>query len=259
MPEFASWRSYWTFSAAVRRRSRYVKDAEVEDFLATVLATSVGREEKLPSGTLLWRAQVGHDWEEVYIAEGETDQQPAPFPPDRMKPLPDRAKEGRTNPKGIPQLYLSTGRDIAIAEVRPWLGSLVSVAQFKVLKDVTTMNCTTEDGHRRRIHFQEPGPKERETAVWADIDRAFAQPLTIADDIADYVPTQILAELFKSRGFDGIGYRSAFGDGHNIGLFDLNCADLINCSLFRIKSVKLESSEESNPYFVSKYYDKGHG
>jgi hypothetical protein len=42
-------------------------------------------------------------------------------------------------------------------------------------------------------------------AVWKDIDRALAQPVTDDHDTADYVPTQVLAEAFREHGFDGVG------------------------------------------------------
>src|SRR5262252_4924229 len=49
--------------------------------------------------------------------------------------------------------------------------------------------------------------------------------------------TQIIAELFKRHGFDGVAYKSSLGPGHNIAFFDLDAADLINCFLFEVKSV----------------------
>lgn len=173
-----------------------------------------------------------------------------------MKPLQDRAVEGRANPKGIPYLYLSTNRETAIAEVRPWLDAFVSVAQFKTLRDLTLVDFSMPDVKRTIHYFEEPGPEERQKAVWSDIDRAFSEPVTPNDNVADYVPTQILAEFFKMKGFDGIAYLSALGEGYNIALFDLTSAELINCSLYRITDVKYESEEAANPNFVAKHYNK---
>lgn len=104
--------------------------------------------------------------------------------------------------------------------------------------------------------MKEPPPKDREQSVLNHIDKAFAKPVNPSDDIADYVPTQIIAELFKSEGFDGITYRSSLGDGHNIALFDLDVAELINCFLFEVKSVKFNFDEAANPYFVRKHYNE---
>ena len=55
-------------------------------------------------------------------------------------------------------------------------------------------------------------PEVKEKAVWVEIDCAFSHPTTLSDDAADYVPTQILAELFRDTGYDGIVYRSHFGE-----------------------------------------------
>ena len=101
-----------------------------------------------------------------------------------MCPRPGRATEGRANPKGIPYLYLASNRETALAEVRPWVGSHVSVGQFKIIRELKVVNCTTEK-KGSTFYFKEPSPKKREEAVWADIDRAFAKPVTPTDDIAD--------------------------------------------------------------------------
>ncbi len=47
-----------------------------------------------------------------------------------MRPLKDSATEGRANPKGIPCLYVASERETAMSEIRPWIGSTVSVAKF---------------------------------------------------------------------------------------------------------------------------------
>lgn len=245
---FRSWRSYWDFRAAVSRQLRYVRTPEVEAFLDAVLVTSRDRQVDLNEGTVLWRSQLGHSWRE----DGEGDaavEVPCAHPPLRMKPLRDRASDGRANPRGIPCLYLANRKDTAIAEVRPWIGSYVSVAQFKLLRHLKIIDCAR--GHDRQpLFLEEPAPEKRTEAVWAHIDRAFSEPMTRGDDTADYVPTQIIAELFKREGFDGVGYKSNFGEGFNLAIFDLDAAELLNCGLYRVDKVELRSSEQDNPYFV---------
>lgn len=109
------------------------------------------------------------------------------------------------------------------------------------------------------FYIKEPSPKEREEAVWNDIDTAFSTPVTGSDDTADYVPTQIIAELFKDKGFDGLGYRSSLGDGFNIVLFDIKAAENINCFLYKIDSVDFKFSQDANPYFSPKHYSEKEG
>lgn len=187
----------------------------------------------------MWRAQLGHGWESPYAGAESTDYLPVPFPPERMKPLIGEAAEGRANPKGISYLYLATTKETAMAEVRPWLGSLMSVGQFKTTKDMVLINCSVNN-KKKKIYPYEPDAEKKEQAVWADIDSAFSKPITVNDRIADYVPTQIIAELFRTEGFDGIFYKSMLGDGHNVALFDIDSATLVKRDLFQVKNLSFD-------------------
>lgn len=248
--EFPSYRSYANFSGTVRRQWRYVFHEDVTTFLATLLFTSRERVETIPKASVLWRAQLGNDCYPEDVGGGQIEEMPCPFPPQRMKPLLDRAREGRANPKGIPYLYLATHDKTAVSEVRPWVGVYVSLAQLRTTRELRILNCTTED-NSLVIYFSEPSADERERAVWRDVDLAFAEPVTRTDDYGEYVPTQIIAEFFRKQGFDGLAYRSSLGPGHNVVLFDLAGADVINCSLVEIKAVDLRFDQVANPYFTS--------
>lgn len=250
MATFESWTSFFGFANSVTRDWRYVRDERQRDFLAAVLETSRSRREQLDEGTILWRAQICHEWITESVGDGEEETFPSPASLDRMKPKPDRATEGRANPRGIPHLYLATHEETAVAEVRPWVGSLVSVARVQLLRSVTVVNCTTDD-HGFRVYFEEPDPEAREKAVWRDIDRAFSRPVTMDEGLPEYVPTQVLAEVFRSDGADGIAYRSALGPGHNIALFALDMADVVSCSLVSVKSVEFQYDQASS-YVVTK-------
>ena len=239
MQEFKSWQAYLNFEYAVKQQTRYVRDAVGEEFLRTVLITGEKRIETISSDSFVWRAQLGNCWEKVCQDNEHVDNKPVPYPPERMKPLKDRAKEGRANPKGIPYLYVATDPEPALAEVRPWVEERISVGQFKIRRPLRVVNCTIHDKASRIYVGGEPCPKEREESVWSSIDKAFATPVTSAENLADYAPTQIIAELFKvKKKLDGIKYRSSLGSGHNIALFDLNAADLIDRFLFEIESIK---------------------
>lgn len=254
MSEFRSYRSFWTFAWYVRRHRRYRLPAEHLEFLETVIATGQKRIETIPAGTNFYRAQAGHDWRPEGQGE-EAFEVECAFPPERMKPLADRALEGRANPKGIPFLYVATSMKTSVGECRPWVGAHVSVSQVKTVRELKILNCTS-DKQGASFYFDEPDPSKREEAVWRDIDRAFAEPVTRSDDTADYAPTQILAELFRENGMDGVGYRSALGTGHNLALFELNCAEVINGQLVKVDSLDITFSQADNPYFVSGFYEK---
>lgn len=253
--EFKSSGAYRKFAQHVLRSARYVRDAESEEFLTTLVAQARHRTFDVSNGAIFWRAQIGQGSYSHYEGDEYIDDFPDALPPERMKPLPDRAYEGRANPKGIPYLYVASKQETAIAEVRPWLGLTVSLAQVKALRDLTFVDCTRAT--KPRGLMGRPLPEaERDNAVWWSIDRAFAEPVTRSDDVADYVPTQIIAEAFKVDGFDGIVYHSAFGGGYNVVIFDLDAADVINCTLYEIKNITFAFKQAASTYFVSKHFPK---
>jgi hypothetical protein len=235
------------------RDARYVFKDHVDRFLQAVLATSEGRKRSLSSGGFLWRAQQGDEWGS-YEFNGEDgveyEYEHLPLPSERMKPLSHSAREGQVNPKGIPCLYLANDKDTAMAETRPWFGSYLSIAVFKILQDLVLVDCSVEHETNIISHWysHEPSPAEREKAVWAHIDHAFSEPVDPNESSAHYVPTQILAEAFRSHGYDGVVYKSLLGKGFNIALFDINVADLVSCGLYAVKSITFCFEQAGNSY-----------
>ncbi len=250
LTKFKSWRAFPDFESQVRRNRRFIRTLEADGFLNSVKETIHSRISRLSSGRGLWRAQLGFEWR---YDEQIGEEIPQAFGATRMKPLRDRAFEGRANPAGIPMLYLCTSKDAAMSEVRPWLGSMVSLGQFKLTKDLRVVDCTKGEASSPRFLIEDPGTENWDNAVWADIDRAFTRPVTRDDSQTEYVSTQILVELFRSEGYDGIAYKSAFGEkSTNIALFDLDCADLVGCQLHEASSLRFNFRERDNPYFVRK-------
>ena len=246
--EFASWRSFWNFQSEVTRNWRYVRSPEAQQFLSAITAGCHTRSAEIKEGRLFYRAQVAHhDVLDANLGE----ELPGPALPQRMFPFRDRAAEGRVNPKGIPCLYMASDKHTAMAEVRPWIGSLVSLGLLQTRKPLRIVDCT-KGAERHPIHIEgEPSAEKRAEAVWSHIARAFREPVTRDDDVASYAATQIIAEVFRNEGFDGLAYRSAFGtDQFNIALFDLDAAELTMCSLHEIRDVELKHAETTNPYYV---------
>jgi RES domain-containing protein len=248
MAEFKSWRSFRGFEHAVKQQTRYVRTSDMEDFLDVVRETAEKRVEILAAETPLWRAQLEVEWRPEYDGDGDwIGESPWPHGKDRMKPLRDCATEGRANPKGIPYLYLATDRDTAIAEVRPWIGSEISVGLFKTQRELRVVNCMTR-ARLTRVFLEEPSAEDREKTVWIHIDEAFSRPVTRNEDVADYVPSQIIAELFKAQGYDGIAFGSSVSEtGYNVVLFDLDAADIVEGLPFEVTKVDLQSKPIGNP------------
>lgn len=263
LPQFASWQSYKSFAHRVRHGKRYVWDKEVRAFLDTVRATLNDRDVTLPKGTTLFRAQLGIDHADAKDGRGNLVEgvEPVAYGSERMKPSKSHVLEGRVNRAGIAVLYLSCSELTAISEVRPWIGSGVSVAQFKTLRPQTVVNLTPGHGKssEEKILLESPidepiSSRDKELAVWTDIDSAFSRPMSRSDGSPDYVPTQILAELFKSMNYDGLIYRSNFGKGgHNVVLFDLDAAAAINAAPVRVTGVELKYEEMGNRWHSTKH------
>lgn len=141
------------------------------------------------------------------FAEGHDEpvsEHPVPLSADRMVPKAEYVGDGRVNPRGIPCLYLVTAASAAISEMRPWVGSFVTLAQFKALRDCRLVDCT----HTTPSLWLEsadpdgaspPDAATKEAGVWGDIGFAFSKPVTHDEPHLDYIPTQILAENFRVR------------------------------------------------------------
>lgn len=245
----------------MQQNQSYVWDGQVQAFLGTVLETRRDRDAEIPEGSILWRAQLGVERRPFFDPCGnEVGDEPVGFTAERMKPLVDRSREGRVNSAGIPALYLASCEQTAVSEVRPWVGSEISVAQFKVLRDLRAIDLSRGYGKSSPVHVTfgarfdkrklDAATKEKE--VWIDIDNAFSRPVTLSEqeDAAKYVPTQILAELFKHAGYDGIIYRSHFGkEGYNVALFNLEDAAIINCAPYEATTVDVQSSQIGNMWY----------
>jgi len=252
MNGFKSSRSYKEFACRIQRERRFFRSTDDEEFLRKVVETSKNRVFKLEQGEELWRAQLGFDWQEEKLGDECIDEFPVPFKPERMKPKPEHAKDGRANSCGIVVLYLASAKKTAMSEVRPWIGALVSCARLETVRPLTLVDLSRFHDESSPYYFQEPDIAGREKAVWTDIDKAFSKPVTSGDEIGDYVPTQVLTELFKEEGFDGIVYKSNFGDiGYNITLFNPDDARITACGLYEVESVALSFKESGNPCHVS--------
>jgi hypothetical protein len=187
-----------------------------------------------------------------------------------MGPPPNHlARAGRLNSEGIPYLYLATNVATAVAEVRPWITSELTIGFFKVLTDLKIVD-TSKDKPKSPLslyNFVDTDQQafdikkrpidsytstEKEEYVWGDINSAFSKPVSPSDSPLKYLPTQYLSERLKTEGYDGIAYKSSLSqEGYNIALFDSLKAKCVSCSMFEVKQVKYEFEESDNPVSLS--------
>jgi hypothetical protein len=96
--------------------------------------------------------------------------------------------------------------------MRPWIGADVSVAQFKVKRDLRALDLSRGRGQFgwTKLTFEQlsnkapVGAATKQEAVWTNIDNAFFQPVSRSDNGIEYVPTQILVEAFVDAGYEAI-------------------------------------------------------
>jgi len=80
------------------------------------------------------------------------------------------------------------------------------------------------------------------------------------DAIAEYAPTQVIGELFRSEGFDGVAYRTAFGrdeDRFSVALFDLASARQTYAELLEIRDITFDFRDGGDSYEVRLREDGG--
>jgi hypothetical protein len=247
MAEFETVYDYLRFESRTSGHFRYFRDAEMEQFLSTVLATASRRISVLKKGKFVWRAQSDKKEPVIIENDGSVAVTFFPFDADRMKPRPAGAKEGRVNPKGIPVLYVATSPETAMSEIRPSRASALSLAELEICRDLKLVDCTMNSSSRSPFYYPRlpvPSANEREEVVWGSINFAFTRPVDASDSVAEYAPTQVLAEYFKSAGYDGLRYKSSYGaTGQNIALFALQDATVRHVKLMRVKSINIEFTD----------------
>jgi hypothetical protein len=265
-PEFGGLDAYRAFARDVRHGRRYVWNPKVTGFLATVRATIRDRDRALRKGMVLYRAQIGIEWLENFDDDGnEVGEDPVGFGFKRMSPRANQATEGRANAAGVSVLYLASEEETAVAEVGPWIGSAVSLAQFKIGRDLKALDLSVRHGQsslnlKYILGEETPDAVAKEKAIWTDIDDAFSRPVSRSDDGGDYAPTQILAELFRYAGYDAIVFRSQFGKkGYNLVLFDIADAEPINCAPCEVTAIKVKFKEIGNRWFSTKHLEERSG
>ncbi len=141
----------------------------------------------------------------------------------RLGPPPLQcAQNNRMSPRGISYLYVSGDPETCVAEIQPSVGREVWVARFAVLTEIRLLDFAKLP----KIDIPSIFSADYDDNLdWADhFLRAFlaevSQPPGSKDDPLEYIPTQVLAEHIRARGYQGIAYQSAqHPEGVNYTLF----------------------------------------
>jgi RES domain-containing protein len=140
-----------------------------------------------------------------------------------------------------------------MTETRPWAGSVLTVSELVLLKPVTLIDCSLPATFEL---LRTPTQNQLESNNWHVINNAFSEPVSRADDIADYAPTQFLAEAFRNAEYEGIIYTSQMGSGKNVALFDVNVAEVASRQLHCVKKLSFEFRKVGATDYVEKYKEQ---
>ncbi len=135
------------------------------------------------------------------------------------------ASPGRMNAHGISVFYGATSASVALAEVRPPVGSKVVVAKFAITRPLRLLDLTALDAVQDGGSIFDPSLKSRleRVAFLRSLGQLMTRAVMPDDEAFDYLPTQAIADFLAAENeprFDGIIFGSAQSKkGSNVVLF----------------------------------------
>lgn len=155
------------------------------------------------------------------------------------------AAHGRANPAGIPYLYLGSTQATAVAELRPHTGENACVAEFTI-PDLQFADLRNP----RQLISPLLGDEAEIIRLRADLPLLeklgdeLTRPVQPRGAPYEYIPTQYLCEYIKTRGFDGVIYRSSVSsdDGINLALFDPSVTSVRSIQQVSVEQVSVSIS-----------------
>lgn len=220
----------WTkFCEELIHKNRFFPQKKLDiDLLSEILKFS---ESTINTGELLYRARSSTNGKKFSAEEMGS-------PPKNM------AIEGRANPQGIPYLYLTSSYKTALSEIRPHVGNLITVGEFRVNNNIRVIDLRDPDigspfkwGDKLKFVIDIQG-------FLMMLGYILSKPVDRNKTVLEYLPTQYLCEFIKNQGFEGVRYGSFSGeDGHNIVLFGTDKVECVSTKLYEVTSVEVESEQ----------------
>ena len=217
------------FKHRVRHFSRYFDPSDQtrsrDAIIGQVIRFIVERlEAGLSTGDRVWRARImnsgrfpsppawGSNDPAFLQAVGKATAEAKALCEANLGPAPLRvASNNRMSPAGISYMYLADSPLTAIAEIRPQVGDRVWVGEFEVTKQLRIADLSNERIFQQRSLFA-PGFSTDEkpfSAFLKSFVQEVSRPIHPNESALEYVNTQVLCEIIRFRGFDGICFRSS--------------------------------------------------
>lgn len=206
----------------------------------------------IDSNTALFRARVFDSIEKAEQALKHPEKEFGP-PPHQY------ATSGRMNAQGIPVFYSAMSSDIAIAEVRPAVGSYVVVAQFNPVKALRILDISALDKLTPSTDSLFD-PETTENLAISSFLKRLSYKLTIpisgSRTDSEYLITQAVSEylsISEGKTLDGIKFKSTQKTSNR---YDEDNG--YNIVLFTKSSAVTDADDQTIEYSVSMYdYDEG--
>lgn len=148
-------------------------------------------------------------------------------PAQELGPPPSRlGRAGRLNAAGVSLFYGADTAEVALAEVRPPVGSRVVMARFTLLRPVRLLDIDAMKSLLVEGSLFDPDHLGRleHAAFLSSFSKRFTQPVMPDHEAFEYIPTQAIADYLANEVepvLDGILYASpqAALAGKNVALF----------------------------------------
>lgn len=143
------------------------------------------------------------------------------------------ASAGRMNARGIAVFYGANDPAVAIAEVRPPVGSQVLVARFDLLRPLRLLDLTALDSVAMGGSiFDTKFAQRLERAMFLrSLSQRITRPVMPDDEALDYLPTQAVADFLATEAevpLDGILYPSVQTAGNALNYVLFHMAARVN-------------------------------
>lgn len=157
------------------------------------------------------------------------------------------AKAGRANRHGEPLLYLATNKSTALAEVRAWKGAAVALVPVRIKRRLLVVDLKKQRPLKSPFFVELLSWRLDLAVLLRRLGEDMSRPVMPCEEDVLYRPTQLLASLIQSSGYDGFIYPSAMGSGSNVALFNEDNVELMDESYLRIKRVAY-FADDIGPY-----------
>lgn len=220
----------------IEKQLDYKNYYEIEKEVVKLLNSMIRDTEQIvPKGVPYFRARIGYEKKACINDNWSREEHFQPYQSSNIGSVPPTmASNGRVNRQGISFLYLASDVYTSVAEVRPYPGQYVSVGKF-----ICNQNIRVADFSNIDIKKYCCESKLDILLTLSTINELFSRPAPNPTG-KQYRITQLLADVIRQLGYDGVQFKSSVGNGINLAIFRPAFFDYIKegASVNYLKAVK---------------------